>query len=213
MRRRRYRPARSLFAFDRALGVPCVAGVDEAGRGCLAGPLVVAAVAWNVASLDTTVRRRLGDLDDSKRLSAAVRERLAGLILRHADQVVVMSASAATIDNDGMQRTNVRLLGAALAAISPIPDLCLVDGRPLAYGPEHRALVGGDRTSASVAAASVIAKVTRDRLMMGPAAHAHPGYGFDQHVGYATRQHRDALQHRGPSSLHRMSFRSPGLAD
>lgn len=191
-----------------------MAGVDEAGRGCLAGPLVVAAVSFDIDAVDIAVRRRLADLDDSKRLPTAVRERLAAVILRYADQVVVMSASAATIDRDGMQVTNVRLLGAALTAITPCPDICLVDGRPLKTGaPTHRAIVGGDRTSAAVAAASVIAKVTRDRLMTGPAALAHPGYGFEQHVGYATRQHRDAITDQGPSALHRMSFRSAGLLD
>lgn len=202
--------SRRLFAHDRALGVRCVAGADEAGRGCLAGPLVVAAVMLDLAALTPAERRALTDLDDSKRLPAPVRERLATAILRIAPQVVVLSAGPATIDRDGLHRTNLRLMRRALGALHPLPDVCLVDGFALGDGaPAHRRIIGGDRTSACIAAASVIAKVTRDRFMTGPAAAAHPRYGFHEHVGYATDAHRAAIRRHGPTPLHRRSFASP----
>ncbi len=118
-------------------------------------------------------------------------------------------ASPATIDRDGLHRTNLRLLARALAAIDPCPSMCLVDGFRLGQAaPEHRAVVGGDRTSACIAAASVIAKVTRDRLMRGPLARAYPGFGFERHMGYATPDHHAALAAEGMSPVHRRSFRS-----
>lgn len=204
-----HRPSARLFAFDRSLGAPRVAGVDEAGRGCLAGPLVVAAVCLDLGALSPSGRRALGDLDDSKRLPADVRERMAGAVMRHAEQVVVMMASPATIDRDGLHRTNLRLMREALARLAPCPGVCLVDGFRL--GPsavEHRAVVGGDRRSASIAAASVVAKTTRDRLMAGPVAEAYPRFRFAEHVGYATPVHHAALRVEGLSPLHRRSFNS-----
>ncbi|MGD9696927.1 MAG: ribonuclease HII [Thermoleophilia bacterium] len=203
------KPAVRLFKHDRSFGERRVAGTDEAGRGCLAGPLVVAAVCLDLHGLTPSGRRALGDLDDSKRLPEPVRERLAEAIMRHAEQVVVMMASPVTIDRDGLHRTNLRLMARALAALRPCPSLCLVDGFRLgAQAPPHLAVVGGDRRSASIAAASVIAKTARDRLMAGPVARAYPGFGFDQHVGYATPEHHRALRSEGLSPLHRRSFRS-----
>jgi ribonuclease HII len=203
------RPAVRLFAHDRGYGERRVAGADEAGRGCLAGPLVAAAVCLDVHGLSPAGRRALGDLDDSKRLALEVRERLADAIWRYADQVVVVSASSATIDRDGLHRTNLRLLARALAALSPCPAVCLVDGFRLGpQAPPHERVVGGDARSASIAAASVIAKTTRDRLMAGPAARAYPGFGFERHVGYATPEHHAALRADGLSPLHRRSFQS-----
>ena len=170
-RRRQTRTA-SLFRFDRELGVRVVAGTDEAGRGCLAGPLVAAAVAFDLESLTRTARRDLAGLDDSKRLSAAARAALASAILCHAQQVVVRAACAPTIDRDGLHKSNLRLLAECLAAIDPLADVCIVDGFRLPDpAPQHRAVIDGDATSAAVAAASIIAKTTRDRMMIGP---AHP---------------------------------------
>jgi len=211
--RRPYRPSRRLFVHDRRLGVRLVAGADEAGRGCLAGPLVVAAVCLDLVALPPAARRALADLDDSKRLAPDVRQRLAHVILRVSRQVVVLSASSATIDRDGLHRTNLRLLREALAALDPAPEACLIDGFRL--GPEarpHQAIPGGDRTSACIAAASVIAKVTRDRYMCRAAHTAHPGYGFDSHVGYSTPAHRRAIRSLGPTPLHRRSFNSAAFA-
>lgn len=206
------RASARLFAFDRALGASRVAGADEAGRGCLAGPLVVASVCIDLGRLSRSQRLLLTDLDDSKRLAPPVRQRLAAAIARVADQVVVLSASSATIDRDGLHVTNLRLLRRSLELLDPVPDLCLVDGFSLgAAAVAHRAVVGGDRRSACIAAASVVAKAARDRLMTGPAAAAHPGYGFEQHVGYATTAHRAAIREAGPSRLHRRSFASPAF--
>jgi ribonuclease HII len=174
---------------------------------------VVASVCIDLGRLTRSQRLLLTELDDSKRLAPAVRQRLAGAIARVADQVVVLSASAATIDRDGLHVTNLRLLRRSLELLDPVPELCLVDGFSLGDGaPGHRAIVGGDRRSACIAAASVVAKATRDRLMTGPAASAHPGYGFERHVGYATGGHRDAIRCIGPSGIHRRSFASPAFA-
>jgi ribonuclease HII len=204
-----HRPAARLFAHDRALGVRRIAGVDEAGRGCLAGPLVVSAVCLDLGALTAAGRRALADLDDSKRLRPEVRARVADAVMRHAEQVVVLSASPATIDRDGLHRTNLRLLARALAAIDPCADVCLVDGFFLGpRAPEHRRVVGGDHLSASIAAASVIAKTVRDRLMSGPVEDAYPRFGFASHVGYATPDHHMALGAEGLTPLHRRSFRS-----
>jgi ribonuclease HII len=205
----RRRAAPRLFAHDRSLGVRCVAGADEAGRGCLAGPLVAAAVCLDLQRLSRAGRRALADLDDSKRLRPDDRERLAAVLWAHAAQVVVLSASAATVDRDGLHHTNLRLLTRALAGLRPRPEACLVDGFRLGpEAPPHRAIVDGDARSAAIAAASVIAKTARDRLMSGPAATAYPGFGFDHHVGYATPEHHAALRATGLSPLHRRSFQS-----
>jgi len=210
------RSARSsrLFRYDRALGARVVAGTDEAGRGCLAGPLVAAAVAFDVEGLGRDARRDLADLDDSKRLSPGARAELAALILRHARQVVVFSACAPTVDRDGLHRSNLRLLARCLDAIDPHADVSIVDGFRLPPpAPPHRAVIDGDATSAAVAAASVIAKTTRDRLMAGPVAAQWPGFGFERHVGYGTRQHQEALRDAGLTPIHRRSFRSVAYTD
>jgi len=202
------RPSTALFAFDRRTGATVVAGADEAGRGSLAGPLVAAAVVLDLRSIGRRARRDLAELDDSKRLTPQAREALAAAILVHARQVTVLAASAGTVDRDGLHRTNLRLLGRVLHALDPMPDLCLVDGFRLGDAPPHRAIVDGDATSAAVAAASVIAKTTRDRLMAGPVADAYPAFGFQHHVGYATPEHHRALRDEGLCPLHRRSFRS-----
>lgn len=186
-----------------------MAGADEAGRGCLAGPLVAAAVTLDLTRLSRRARRALSWLDDSKRLDPAARTAVAAAIWEHARQVVIVCACAPSIDRHGLHVSNLRLLSAALAALDPAPDVALVDGFHLGPGaPPHRRLVGGDRTSACVAAASVIAKTTRDRLMRGPAAAAYPRHGFTRHVGYATPEHHRALGAWGLTDLHRRSFQS-----
>lgn len=211
--RRRSRTA-ALFRFDRSLGVRVVAGADEAGRGCLAGPLVAAAVAFDLEAIGRHARRDLEGLDDSKRVTQTRREALALAILRHARQVVVVSACAPSVDRHGLHRSNLRLLAECLAAIDPCPEACIVDGFRLPDpAPEHRAVIDGDATSAAVAAASVIAKTTRDRLMAGPVHTTWPAFGFGRHVGYSTREHQDALRAAGLSPLHRRSFRSGAYPD
>lgn len=201
----------SLLEFDRTFGSRLLAGADEAGRGCLAGPLVAAAVLLDCERLAAAPLGELAALDDSKRHTARSRERLLPLILRSAVRVSVVSRSAASIDRAGLHRTNLSALRDALRSVvdgALEQPVCLVDGFQLdGLAPPHTALVGGDGRSAAIAAASIVAKVTRDRAMAHAEA-AHPGWGFARHVGYATAEHRSAIERLGVSPLHRMSFRS-----
>lgn len=210
-RRRRWSSGARLFRFDRSLGSRLVAGADEAGRGCLAGPLVAAAVMFDCEALRSERLGGLRELNDSKRCSEEVRERLYPLILANAKSVVVVSRSCQTIDARGLHKTNIAALEAALAGIvarSEDRPLCLVDGFKLpVLDVGQRAVIGGDRTSAAIAAASIVAKVSRDRLMRELDV-CHPGWGFAQHVGYATPSHREAIERLGVSPQHRLSFQS-----
>jgi ribonuclease HII len=202
------RPARKLFAFDRGLGVRFVAGADEAGRGCLAGPLVAAAVLFDLERLRPVDVRALGALNDSKQHTPEGRAELFPLILRLAAKVAIVSRCAPGIDARGLHRTNLAALRDALARVACDGCVCLSDGFPVApLGFEQRAVVGGDAKSAAIAAASVLAKETRDRYMRR-VAERYPGWEFGQHVGYSTPEHRDAIQRLGVSPLHRLSFQS-----
>ncbi len=185
-----------------------MAGADEAGRGCLAGPLVAAAVLWDLDRLGPAEVRALGVLNDSKQQTPAGRAELFPIILRHAAKVAVVSRCAPGIDRRGLHVTNLAALRDALARVACDGCICLSDGFPLAdLGHDQRAVIGGDAKSAAIAAASVIAKETRDRYMRGADA-VHPGWEFAQHVGYATPEHRDAIERLGVSPLHRLSFQS-----
>ena len=199
------------FAFDRAAAGAdgaTVGGADEAGRGCLAGPIATAAVCLDYAALDEAGREALSGLDDSKRLTRPRREALYDEVLRLARQVVVVLFSPATIDRDGLHRCNLRGLALAVERLDPAPDITLVDGFRLPdCAREHRAVVGGDHLSAAIAAASIVAKVTRDRVMRG-LHESYPAYGFDSHVGYATATHQAAICEHGVCELHRLSFAS-----
>jgi ribonuclease HII len=207
-RRAKARPGRKLFAYDRALGVRYVAGADEAGRGCLAGPLVAAAVLFDYERLGPADVRALGALNDSKQQTPERREELYPVILRIAARVAVISRCAPGIDRRGLHVTNLAALRDALARVARDGCVCLTDGFPVAnVGHEQRAVVGGDAQSAAIAAASVIAKVTRDRYMQRADA-LHPGWEFATHVGYATPEHRAAIERLGVTPLHRMSFQS-----
>jgi ribonuclease HII len=206
--RARARPGRRLFAFDRALGRRFVAGADEAGRGCLAGPLVAAAVLFDYERLRPADVRALAALNDSKQQTEERREELYPLILRAAAEVAVVSRCAPGIDRRGLHVTNLAALRDALVRVARPGCLCLSDGFPVGdVGHDQRAVVGGDARSAAIAAASVIAKVTRDRYMRRADA-LHPGWEFAGHVGYATREHRSAIERLGVSPLHRLSFQS-----
>jgi ribonuclease HII len=207
--RRRLARSRRLFVFDRGLGSPQVAGADEAGRGCLAGPLVAAAVLIDHESLCAADRRMLSGLHDSKQLTAEKRDELYTAVMRAAERVSVVVRSARGIDDRGLHVTNIEALSSALERLQPGPDAtCLVDGFSLRNcAVPHRAVIEGDGTSAAIAAASVIAKVTRDRYMHG-AGREHPGWGFEEHVGYSTPEHREAIERIGISPLHRRSFQS-----
>ena len=207
--RRRLARSRRLFAFDRGLQSRFVAGADEAGRGCLAGPLVAAAVLIDYERLSHSDRRLLGGLHDSKQMTEERRLEMYPCVLRAAARVSVVVRSAAGIDRRGLHVTNLEALSVALERLRPPAEAtCLSDGFPLPRCTvPHRAVVEGDGTSAAIAAASVIAKVTRDRYMRR-AADEHPGWGFDEHVGYSTPEHRAAIEQIGISPLHRRSFQS-----
>ncbi|MGE5407320.1 MAG: ribonuclease HII [Syntrophothermus sp.] len=207
--RRRLARSRRLFAFDRGLQSRYVAGADEAGRGCLAGPLVAAAVLIDYEGLSHSDRRALSGLHDSKQMTEERRVEIYPAVLRAAERVCVVVRSAAGIDRRGLHNTNIEALSRALEGLAPGDDaISLVDGFTLPRCRVlHRRVVGGDATSAAIAAASVVAKVTRDRYMR-EAAVRHPGWGFEEHVGYSTPEHREAIDRLGLSPLHRRSFQS-----
>jgi ribonuclease HII len=205
------RSGRRLFQHDRALGVRFVAGADEAGRGCLAGPLVAAAVLFDYETLGARDVRALSVLNDSKQHTPEAREALYPVVLRTATRVAVVSRCAGGIDSRGLHRTNLAALREALLKVAHGRDgvICLSDGFPVGdlEGHAGRAIVDGDAKSAAIAAASIVAKVTRDRFMHRADAR-HPGWDFATHVGYSTPEHREAIQRHGVSPLHRMSFQS-----
>jgi ribonuclease HII len=206
--RAKRRTGRRLVQFDRGLGVRWIAGADEAGRGCLAGPLVAAAVLFDVEALGVREVRALSALNDSKQHDADARDLLYPIVMRTAVKVSVVSRCVRGIDGRGLHRTNLAALSDALAAVARPGCLCLVDGFSVPdAGFEQRAIVDGDATSAAIAAASIVAKVSRDRFMHR-ADDAHPGWDFRSHVGYSTPEHRDAIQRHGVSPLHRLSFQS-----
>jgi len=208
---KRQRPklsGRRLFAFDRRIGSRWVAGADEAGRGCLAGPLVAAAVLFDIDALTTRELRALAALNDSKQHTTEMRSELYPKVLRIASRVHVVSRCPRGIDARGLHKTNLAALRDALLGVAVPGTVCLSDGFPLGPFPhELRAVIDGDATSAAIAAASIVAKVSRDRFMHRVDA-LHPGWGFAEHVGYSTPEHRTAIQQQGVSPLHRMSFQS-----
>ena len=197
-----------MFKFDRELNARFVAGADEAGRGCLAGPLVAAAVLFDYERLGLREVRTLTGLNDSKQHTLEGREALYPLVLRCATSVAVISRCVRGIDARGLHNTNLEALSSALSRVAVPGTICLSDGFPVpATGHEQHALISGDARSAAIAAASIVAKVTRDRYMRRADA-LHPGWEFATHVGYATPEHRAAILERGVSPLHRMSFQS-----
>jgi ribonuclease HII len=199
---------RRLFGFDRSLGVRFVAGADEAGRGCLAGPLVAAAVLFDLERVGPAEVRALGGLNDSKQQTPEARAVLFPVILRVAAKVAIVSRCAPGIDARGLHVTNLAALRDALSRVACEGCICLSDGFPVgSTGFTQQAVIGGDAKSAAIAAASVLAKETRDRYMRRVDG-KHPGWEFAQHVGYATPEHREAIERLGVSPLHRLSFQS-----
>jgi ribonuclease HII len=184
----------------RARGFARIAGIDEAGRGPLAGPVVAAAVI-----LPEKFRHRT--LTDSKQLSAPRREEIYAEIVAHGEIVWAVSiVEVEEIDRINILRAAHQAMRRAVAALTVPPDHALIDGLPVKPFPiEHTALVGGDARSFSIAAASVVAKVTRDRIMVAMDAQ-HPGYEFAQHKGYGTELHLARLRTHGPCPIHRKTF-------
>jgi len=187
-------------------GYRAVAGVDEVGRGCLAGPVVAAAVI-----LDP--RRSIPGVRDSKLASAAQRDRLFELILRHAVAWSVAAADPREIDEYNIHQASLRAMQRAVLDLRPAPDMVLVDAFRIPSLPmPQRPVPQGDRRCAAIAAASIVAKVVRDRQMQDLHA-TDPRYGFDRHKGYATADHLRAVARFGYSDMHRRSFRPPTLFD
>ena len=188
------------------MGFNHVAGVDEVGRGCLAGPVVAAAVVLNP---DRYVPR----VCDSKTVTALERERLYLSITRAAVAWGVAAAQPEEIDSINIHQASLRAMQRAVLMLAPSPDCVLVDAFRI---PDllmaQRAVIHGDSRCTAIAAASIVAKVTRDRMMQE--LHTRdPRYGFDKHKGYATREHLDAVARFGYSDVHRRSFRPPTLFD
>jgi ribonuclease HII len=202
-----YTPRRSagLAAYENSLaraGLAPVAGIDEAGRGACAGPLAVAAVVLDRAGI-----RKLPGLADSKLLTPSARETAYDQIVRRAVDWHVVTIPAADIDRYGLHVCNIEGMRRAYAGLSTMPGYVLTDGFPVAgFGPPALAVWKGDQVAASVAAASIVAKVTRDR-MMRVLDERYPEYGFCRHKGYVTGEHLRALAEFGPCAEHRRSFR------
>ena len=176
-----------------------VAGVDEVGRGPLAGPVVAAAVVLPEGL-------RIEGATDSKALSMAERQELSELILAHAQAVTLGAASVREIDRANILVSTAWAMNRALGRLPRTPDHVVVDGLPMkSLRWKHEALVGGDALVHSVACASIVAKVCRDRLM-AKLAMRYPGYGWDHNMGYGTEEHRDALVRLGASPHHRQTF-------
>ena len=190
----------------RRYGFVCVAGVDEVGRGCLAGPVMAGAVI-----LDPD--RRIDGLADSKALTAAQRERLHEEITSTAIAWTVVAVSPGEIDRINIHQATLQAMRRAVLALAPLPDAVLVDAFHIpSLAMAQRGVMGGDRRCSAIAAASIVAKVTRDRLMQELHS-ADPRYGFDRHKGYATADHLTAVARFGYSPQHRRSFRPASLFD
>jgi ribonuclease HII len=202
-----------LLRYDRRLGVRFVGGADEAGRGSLAGPLVVAGVLFDYEHLHGHRTRPLALLNDSKQVEPEIREQLFQSVVLAAAQVSVRVIPATDIDRIGLHRSNLWGLRSVLSDFVPRVEACLVDGFRLgALAPPHKAVVDGDTRSAAIAAASIVAKVTRDRIMRRLDAH-HPRYGFSRHVGYITPSHSAAVREHGPCEQHRLSWSAKCYAE
>lgn len=188
-------------------GLTCVAGVDEAGCGPLAGPVFAAAVVFPCSWLETGLHNKLRGLNDSKQLTEEQREKYFEIICSNPEiRFAIASMDVEMIDRLNIRQAAWRAMQAALDQLNPRPQHVLVDGLPIKWLPyAHTALVDGDARSYSIAAASVLAKVSRDRLMRD-LDELYPGYGFAEHKGYSTPQHFAAIERLGPCPIHRRSF-------
>ncbi len=198
------------FLHERVLlarGIKCIAGIDEVGRGPLAGPVVAAAVIFPVAWIEEGIPKSLKGLNDSKQLTEAQRnEYAAGLMALPEVQYAIAECDAALVDAINILQATHLAMNRALAGLKVSPDHALVDGRAVkTLSIAHTALVKGDSLSYSIAAASVLAKVTRDCQMLAW-DRLYPEYGFAEHKGYGTPQHLEAIAKHGPCPIHRRSF-------
>jgi ribonuclease HII len=183
-----------------------IAGIDEVGRGCLAGPVVAGAVILPDKDFSKS------GIIDSKALTAAKREKLYDFICQNA-----LCFSIGSIDNEGIDEINilqatVKAMHQAIEKLNPKPDLLLIDGNYFrGNGITYKTIIRGDATHVVISAASIIAKVSRDRWMSTTAEALYPEYGFARHKGYATKQHIEAIRKHGLCQIHRKSFTIPGL--
>ena len=188
------------------MGFCYVAGCDEVGRGCLAGPVVAAAVVLHP-------ERHIPGVCDSKAVPAPERERLFDRIVKDAVAWAVASADPLEIDRINIHQASLQAMRRAVLALAPLPDIVLVDAFRVPDLPmAQRGVLHGDRRCSAIAAASIVAKVTRDRQMR-ELHDRDPRYGFDRHKGYATADHLDAVARHGYSEAHRRTFRPPTLFD
>lgn len=200
----RIKPTFELEAAEQQLGMTPIAGVDEAGRGPWAGPVVAAAVILDPARIPDNI-------DDSKAMDEESRAFLYNRIMKVAD-VGVGVAELDRIDRDNILGATLWAMGEAVAALKSQPRLVLIDGNKAPrISVETRTIVKGDAKCLSIAAASIVAKVTRDRIMMAM-ARDYPGYGFERHKGYGTPEHQAAISRLGVCALHRRSFKPVQLA-
>ena len=195
-------PQIDLWAYENATysdAVTCICGVDEAGRGPLAGPVYAAAVILPQGLI-------IEGLNDSKKLTEKRREALYDEIIEKAVAYGIGCADEKEIDEINILQATFQAMCRAIAALSVRPDLALIDGnRDTDFGVPSKTIVKGDSLSANIAAASILAKVTRDRLMK-EYAEKYPQYGFEVHKGYGTKRHYEALREHGPCEIHRMTF-------
>ena len=203
-----YRPGR--FRYEHSLaeqGTTLIAGVDEAGRGPLAGPVFAAAVIFPVQWILTGMPKRLKRINDSKQLTPELREELFAELTAHAEvHFAIAEVSEQMIDQINILQASHRAMNQALAQLNPAPQHVLVDGlRVKSMTWPQTSIVSGDALSYSIAAASILAKVSRDRVMVELDGQ-YPGYGFADHKGYGTPEHLAAIKERGACPIHRQSF-------
>jgi ribonuclease HII len=197
------------MAYESALwsqGLTAIAGVDEVGRGCLFGDVVAAAVVLPVGLI-------LEEVNDSKQLSEKKREYLYDLIVSEAVAWSVGRVDSAVVDEINIRQASRLAMKQAVLGLSVAPEYLLIDAETVDLELEQLAIIKGDSLSQSIAAASIVAKVTRDRLCKNEWEALYPGYGIAGHKGYATKVHRAAILERGPTPLHRQSFLGGIIAD
>ena len=181
-------------------GVSLIGGTDEVGRGCLAGPVFAAAVVF-------PPKLRIPGVDDSKKLSPSLREKLYDVIVRHALSWSVASVGAEEIDRINIHHASLKAMRLAVFQLNPAPEFLLVDGRfPVPDILNQKPIIHGDSLSHTIAAASILAKVSRDRLMM-ELEKEYSGFSFSRHKGYGTKQHVEEIRRHGLTPIHRRSFK------
>ncbi len=195
--------SRDMFAYEKkywSRGIKNVAGVDEAGRGPLAGPVYAAAVVFDEGTV-------IGEIDDSKKLTDKKREKLFDIIIQKAKYYNIVSVDEKTIDKINILNATLSAFDKAITGLKVLPDVAIIDGnQSRGVSVECETIVKGDALSQSIAAASILAKVSRDRYMR-KAAYDYPQYKFEKNMGYGTKEHMQAIKEYGPCVIHRKTFK------